>query len=203
MDKKQADERYKRLMTNSGGGGLDNIRRHMKSYGGGGHIYSGKMELSNKHMYINLHFDNVKDKVQMIFHRPDADSNKYIGGLGAMLSVSKGKGHSPCLQYIALSDTTLSVSEEEIAAHMLMRYPNLKTYDSVDDLVDTIIQLYRKDWGEDLRLTEEQKRTLVRVHMDKIVNDTVERNLFRTNMITLGDDDDFYHFLKRAKEMAR
>ena len=110
---------------------------------------------------------------------------------------------SPCLQYIALADVSLKASEEEIASHLLMHYGNIKTYDAVDELVNMLIQLYQDEDGKGSRLTEGQKKTLVQNHIDKIVNETVERNLFRTVVVSEVDDDDFYHYIKRVKENMR
>ena len=119
-----------------------------------------------------------------------------------MVSVSKGRSSAPCLQYIALADTSLEVSAEELASHMLMHYPNIKTYETIDDLVDFVVNLYSQDpemASQLRRLSDEQKKTLVRNYIDKIVNDTVEKNLFRTVVVSQVDDDEFYHYIKRIK----
>ncbi len=39
--------------------------------------------------------------------------------------------------------------------------------------------------------------------MDKIVNDTVEKNLFRSVTVSETDDDLFYHYIKRVKANMR
>lgn len=203
MKKEYADTCYEMAMQRSGGRGFENIWQYMISLGGSNHVYYGEMELSSKFVYISLRFENTKDRVQMIFHRPVSNSNKYIGGLGTIVSVSKGRNTAPCVQYIALSEVSLNVSEEEIAAHLLMHYPNLKTYDATDELVEMLVKLYQDKDGEKTRLTDEQKKTLVRNHIDKIVNETVERNLFRTVVVSAVDDDDFYHYIKRVKRNMR
>ena len=65
---------------------------------------------------------------------------------------------------------------------------------------------YRADVEESDRLSklsDEQKKTLVRNYMDKIVNDTVEKNLFRSVTVSETDDDLFYHYIKRVKANMR
>ena len=85
---------------------------------------------------------------------------------------------------------------------MLMHYPSIKTYETIDDLVDFVVNLYSQDpemASQLRRLSDEQKKTLVRNYIDKIVNDTVEKNLFRTVVVSQVDDDEFYHYIKRIK----
>lgn len=202
MQKEYADVCYCNALKH-GASNTDYIWRYIQSLSGKHHVYHGTFDLSAKHVYINLRFENTRDRVQMIFHRPDSNAKKYIGGLGTVISVSKGRNSEPCVQYIALSETSLASSEEEIASHLLMHYPNLKTYDSIDDLVNMIAQLYQYNDIEKDRLTDEQKKTLVRNHVDKIVNDTVEKNLFRTVVVSSADDDEFYHYLKRVRNSMR
>lgn len=199
MTKERADTMYTEELKC--GADLANCRNKLMTYNDSHYMYLGELELSAKHVYINLRFEKSKDKVQMVFHRPESNAKQYIGGLGSMISVSKGRGASPCVQYIAIANASLNVSEEEIAAHLLMHYPNIKTHDSIDDLVDFTIDLYDRNDAESdrlSRLSEEQKKSLVRNYMDKVINDTIEKNLFRTVIVSPKDDDEFYHYLKRV-----
>ncbi len=202
MTKDRADDFYRNVLK-GGTGNPAVCREKMIAASGANHIYFGELDLSSKHVYINLRFEDARDRVQMIFHRPESNSNQYIGGLGAMVSVSKGRNAAPCVQYIALANESLNVAAEELAVHLLMHYPNIKTYDAIDDLVDFTTDLYsnRSGTADRLsRLSEEQKKSLVRNYLDKIVNDTVEKNLFRTVIVSPVDDDEFYHYIKRVKE---
>lgn len=205
MRKERADSFYKNELKN-GNAIASSCRSKIINAGGTQHVYYGELELSSKHVFINLRFENAKDRVQMIFHRPESNSNQYIGGLGTMVSVSKGRNAAPCLQYIAMANASLNVSEEELASHLLMHYPNIKTYDTIDDLVEFTTDLYASGAdGKDRlsKLSDEQKKSLVRNYMDKIVNDTVEKNLFRTVIVSPADDDEFYHYIKRVKSNMR
>lgn len=202
MNKDRADEFYRNELHNGRRNMEDCKKRIISMNNGSYHVYYGELDLSSKHVFINVRFENTRDRVQMIFHRPDSNSDKYIGGIGTMVSVSKGRNSAPCLQYIALANESLDVSEEELASHMLMHYPNIKTYETIDDLVDFTVNLYSQDPNEPnqlKRLSDEQKKSLVRNYVDKVVNDTVEKNLFRTVVVSPADDDEFYHYIKRVK----
>lgn len=205
MKKEAADTCYEEAKKYEMERGTDNVWQYMTSLEEkGAHVYYGDLKLSRKHIYLSLNYEKTRDRAHMIFHRPDSTARKYAGGIGTVVSVSKGIGASPCMQYVAISDTSLNVSNEELANHLLMHYPNLKTYDSIDELVTFIKSLYdAEDPNNTSRLTDEQKKTLVREYLDKIVNETVEKNLFRTAIVSAADDDDFYHYIKRVKANMR
>lgn len=201
MNKDKADSFYRNELNN-GKCGASSCRGKIINTGGAQRVYYGELELSTKHIYINLRFENAKDRVQMIFHRPDIDYGQYMGGLGTMVSVSKGRYSEPCMQCIALSNASLNVSEEELAAHLLMHYPKIKTYDTINDLVNFTTDLYGAKANENdrlSRLSDEQKKSLVRNYIDEIVNDTVEKNLFRTVTVTAADDEEFLNYILRVR----
>lgn len=194
MKKDRADEFYRTTLMNGKGNKTD-CRENIISMSGSQHVYYGELDLSERHVYVNLRFENAKDRVQMIFHRPESNSNQYIGGLGAMVSVSKGRNASPCVGYVAISNGSLKVSAEELAAHLLMHYPNIKSRGPIDDVIDFAIDLYTSDYS---RLSNEHKKELIEKAVDKVINDLIEKNLFRTVVVSPVDDDEFYHYLKRV-----
>ncbi len=193
MKKDEADALYKEVKMQSG---EDNTWNYLTSRMGR-QIYYGDLENSEKNIFISLRYKGTWDKVQMIFHYPQSNSSQYIGGLGSMVSVSKGRMSSPCVQYVALSLSSLNVASEEIGMHLLMHYPNFKTYEGTEDVADMVIKLYQKDTGDEIG--EADKKQLLRLHIDEIVNSMVEKNLFRSVIVSDRDDDDFYHYLKRVR----
>jgi len=204
MRKDRADILYRNELKK--GVNPSTCRQMLTSAAGSQHVYYGELELSTKHVHIQLRFENTKDRVSMLFHRPDSNKPNWIGGLGALISVAKGRDASPCIQYIAVANDSLDVSENEMAQHLLMHYPSIKTYDSIDEVVQLTTDLYavdkeRKDTLS--RLSDEQKKSLIRGSIDRIINDTVERNLFRTVIVSPSDDDEFYHYIKNVKANMR
>lgn len=200
MRKEDTDERYAEIMRRQWRGA--DIKSYIADLGGSTHVYKGKLELSEKHVFISLRYESLRDKAQMIFHRPSGNSDEYIGGLGMLISVSKGNSASPCVQCIALSKGSLDVSSEELASHLLMDYPNIQAGEEIEKLADMMNQLYRNGNNPDLPLSDVHKKMIVQSEIDKIVNDVVTRNLFRMEMVTGEDDNKFYHYLKRARKAS-
>lgn len=200
MRKEDTDERYAEIMRRQWRGA--DIKSYVADLGGSTHVYKGKLELSEKHVFISLRYESLRDKAQMIFHRPSGNSDEYIGGLGMLISVSKGNSASPCVQCVALSKGSLDVSSEELASHLLMDYPNVQAGEEIEKLADMLNQLYRNGNNPALPLSDVHKKMIVQSEIDKIVNDVVTRNLFRMEMVTGEDDNKFYHYLKRARKAS-
>ncbi len=166
-----------------------------------GVLYHGELELSRRNIFINLSM--ADKKVQMVFYHPESYSRRYIGGLGAMVSAFGNKPSAPCIQCVAMSDTSLDVSEAELSAYLLMHYPEVKAHGDIDGLTEFTALLYAPGCGQEARLSslpDKEKKHLVQSYIDKIVNDTVEENLFRTVTVSPDEDDKFYHYLKRVRE---
>lgn len=42
---------------------------------------------------------------------------------------------------------------------------------------------------------------MVRSNVDKVINETIDKNLFRSASVTSEDDDEWYHYLKRVNNI--
>lgn len=201
LRKEEADSLYRKIDVAFKGYNYDNVYTLLHELGKHYHIYEGNLELSLDHMYVSLQF-GVKDKALMILHNHLGRTLHYRGGLGTLVSVSKGRSASPCMQYIGVSRASIQASKEEIAQHLLIRYPSLRTYDATEKVVDMVIDLYCAGEGaKEKNFTPEVKKMMVRTHVDKIINETVEKNLFRSASVTSEDDDEWYHYLKRVNDI--
>ena len=121
---------------------LDNTAIKMKSYSSV-HLYQGTVKITSGHVYLTLDYGE-KDHAFIILHRPDGTGKYYIGGLGAMVSTSKGRTSFPCMQTLGVSRFNMDISEEEIARKLLLGYPSIKPGDKCEPLLKLIKQLYQK-----------------------------------------------------------
>ena len=92
------------------------------------------------------------------------------------------------------------MSHGEIAEHLLTHFPIVKTYESIDRLAAMVQKLYNGE-QELQELDEEEKKVMIRYHIEKVLNETIEKNLFRSVIVSEVDDDEFYHFLKRVNDI--
>jgi len=202
LNQRELKERHGKVEKSS----MENALTYLRSFHNT-HTYTGKVEFSNGHAYLSLNCGD-KDHAYVIVHRPNSTSSKYIGGLGSMVSVSKGREACPFLQVLGISRYNLDISEEEVARRLLMGYPSIKPGEEVRKLMKMLNAMYSQQMQLDpliprLELTDIHKEYLLRGEITKIITDIVEKNLFRGLKISPTDDDEWYHFVKHFDPRKR
>ena len=206
-------EMHEKFLTCGGGKSttvtsLDTIAAKMKSYSSV-HLYQGTVKITSGHVYLTLNYGD-KDHAFVILHRPDGTGKYYIGGLGAMVSTSKGRTSFPCMQMLGVSRFNMDISEEEIARKLLLGYPSIKPGDKCEPLLKLIKQLYQKhseyenvSKNFEIELSDVYRESLIQGEVTRLINSIVESNVFRTIKISYIDDDEWYHFVKKFNPRNR
>ena len=101
--------------------------------------YYGDFSLTQYHAFVSMSHANT-DKALLIFHRVDNNKSEYIGGIGTINSVSKGREHMPVVQYLGISRYPLALSVEEIHHNLLLDYP---TFEADPEMVDEMIKNFK------------------------------------------------------------
>ena len=174
---------------------IDHIGKNYESM-----AYYGDFSLTQYHAFVSINHAST-DKALLIFHRVDNNKPEYIGGIGTINSVSKGREHTPVIQFIGISRYPLSLSEEEIHHKLLLDYP---TFEADPEMVDEMIMNFKALYAEpdgvfNDRFSEYQKAVMVRSTLERFVKKSLERNMFRYGKISgTTDDDQWYHAIKAA-----
>ncbi|MBQ8330237.1 MAG: helix-turn-helix transcriptional regulator [Lachnospiraceae bacterium] len=162
--------------------------------------YYGDFSLTQYHAFVSINHAST-DKALLIFHRVDNNKPEYIGGFGTINSVSKGREHTPVIQFIGISRYPLSLSEEEIHYKLLLDYP---TFEADPEMVDEMIMNFKALYADPNgaiyeQFSEYQKAVMVRSTLERFVKKSLERNMFRYGKISgATDDDQWYHAIKAA-----
>ena len=163
-----------------------------------GNVYLGSLEMSQDHVFIELEHGNT-DKAYLIVHRVENNKGNYIGGIGTVNSISKGRERAPVVQYMGLSRNKLSMSVEEIHHSLLLGTPNVNAEEEAEELIRTFKALYL-DPGETLNeFTEYQKTVMVRSMLERYIKKSLERNMFRYGKVSANDDDEWYQAIKESE----
>ena len=174
---------------------IDHIEKNYESM-----AYSGDFSLTQNHAFVSMSHAST-DKALLIFHRIDNNKPEYIGGIGTINSVSKGREHTPVIQFLGISRYFLSMSEEEIHHNLLLDYPDFEADpEMVDEMIVNFKALYADPNGAmNERFSEYQKAVMVRSTLERFVKKSLERNMFRYGKIAgATDDDQWYHAIKAA-----
>ena len=158
--------------------------------------YYGSFELNNKHAFFSLSHDR-KDKAMIITHRVDSNKKEYIGGMGTINSISKGREGLPTIQHIAFSRYPITLSIEEIHHLLLLNHPSYKADKDVKSLISLFQKLYVSVDDKE-KPTELEKELMIKVNLERYVKESLKRNMFRYAQISNRDDDDWYKLLKKV-----
>ena len=167
---------------------LDYMNKHAQNT-----AYYGSFELSQNHAYVNIRHDTT-DRALLIFYHVESNKKEFIGGLGTINSVSKGREHMPVAQFMGISRYPLIMSEEEIQHALLLHYPNFKAEAEAAEMTDVFKTIY----SQKNNITEYHKSVMVRSTLERAIKNTLERNMFRCAKISARDDDEWYHLIKNS-----
>ena len=159
--------------------------------------YFGDFELSQEHAFFYMRHTNT-DRVLFILRYVPTNKEKYIGGIGTVNSVSKGRERTPVIQFMGISRSPLSLSEEEIHRCLLLNYSNFNAESETEEVIRNFKALYVDPDAPEHGFPDHHESIMVTSILERLIRDNVERNMFRYQKITDHDDDDWYHAIKDA-----
>lgn len=158
------------------------------------YAYYGDFDLSPSHAFIYMKHTN-KDQALIILHRPHPNKTLYNSGIGTINSISHGRESMPTIQFIGLSRTNSSLSNEEIHQMLLLDYTSIQDSPNTDSLIKVIKNLYE---NRDDSISDYQRDIMVKGAISSYVRSVVAANLFRVAKVSNRDDDSWYHQFKTS-----
>lgn len=156
-------------------------------------VYTGLVETSSTQIFIFL--KSFNDQSLIILNNPPSNKN-YIGGLGTVNSVSRGREHMPCIQFLLLSRKVLDLPEGELYNLLTLDIVDINVHNETEKLLDLFKNLYLNTNESILKLEEFQKKKIFEDSLENIVADCVESNIFRFAKISAREDDHYYNLIK-------
>ena len=133
----------------------------------------------------------------MIFNNPPSKSN-YIGGVGTVNTVARGREHNPCVEFIIISKKIIDKPDGEIYELLKFENYNVNMDYAIKDLVELFKRLYVEQNELSTSLAENQKLAIVQNKLEYHFNDILEANVFRFAKISNKEDDMFYKIIKEG-----
>jgi len=158
-------------------------------------FYEGSIRANLNNLFISLSNKNKDDEVYFIFNNPPS-SSKYIGGLGTINSVSRGREHNPCVQFAIISRKLINRPDGEIYNSLSLGYTDVNFSTPISELVGLFKRLYVEKNEISSNLTEEQKSSIIENKLKYYFNEIVDANMFRFAKISNQEDDVIYRILK-------
>ena len=159
--------------------------------------YSGKIELTFAQTFILMESPVYNDKALIIFNNPPT-TKKYVGGIGTVNSISRGREQMPCIQFIMLSRYILSIADGEIYNLLALGEMDIDIRNETEQLLKLFKNLYITPVqnGETEVLEDYQKFKIMQNSVELMVDNLIEANMFRFAKISNFDDDNYYRLIK-------
>ena len=154
-------------------------------------LYFGSVSfLQDERFQISFSNRTKRDAVSILCLLPPSIKESYVGGLGAMISVSRGINRYPTAQKVILSKKRLYISESNIGQKLRVRSQELPIGGQIREIVKTYTEL------GDLPLTEEDKINFLEYRFRGLINQYNDQLNLCGFDISKEEDNDVFHLLK-------
>ena len=159
--------------------------------------YKGELHTNINNIFISLVNNQKDDEAFIILNNPQI-KEQYMGGLGTINSVSRGREHNPCVQYVILSRKLIDKPDGELYNSLSLDFADIDFDAQVSDLVPLFKRLYMEQNELSNSLNDEQKASLIENRLKYLFNEIIDANMFRIGKITNREDDTVYRLLKEG-----
>ena len=159
--------------------------------------YRGDIEFSDQSLFIELKNEFNGDQTYMIFNNPHSKT-EYIGGVGTVNSVSRGREHNPCVEYIIMSKKLIDRPDGEIYEALKFSDYSVNLDYAIKDLIDLFKRLYVEKTELSKTLNEGQKNAVIKNKLEYHFNEILDANVFRFAKISNKEDDMVYRLIKEG-----
>lgn len=163
----------------------------------GGNIYRGNITVNTQNIFLELGNDENLDQTYIVLNNPPSKAN-YIGGVGTVNSISRGREHNPCVQFIILSKKLLDVPDGEIYKCLQFDDYNANLEDATKDVINMFKRLYLDNNEISAELDENQKQAIIKNKLEYHFEQILEANSFRFAKISNREDDSIYKLIKES-----
>lgn len=161
------------------------------------YLYRGNLYTSEQTISIELKDKENGDFSYILLNNPPSKS-EYIGGIGTVNSVSKGREHNPCVQYIIVSKKVIEKPDGDLYNCLKLDDYMVKLDNAIDDAISLFKRLYVEKNEISLDLSENQKRAIVQNKLEYHFYDILESNAFRFAKVSNKEDDAVFKLIREA-----
>lgn len=193
-DKSEAVDILKRLNQAKDTAEKMKIHHETKNY------YKGSLSTNKQSIYFDLHNKFNGDQCSMMFNNPPSNG-KYIGGVGTVNTMARGREHNPCVQFMIISQNIIDKPDGEIYDCLKFDKINVNLDYAIKDMADLFKRLFAEKNEISLNLNENQKLAILQNKIEYHFNEILEANVFRFAKITNREDDVVYKLIKEGVDV--
>ena len=161
-------------------------------------LYRGQLTLTDRIAKLTMHQVHGNDTVHIDLHNRAAISSEgspYCGGLGNMMSTSRGEEHMPCGQAVILTKRDLdNVAKEEVAAALFLEPPKINLHEEIKDIVNSMKALFPADGAESplSQLSDADKYSILESLIEQKLTEVIKRNVLGYYKVSTAMDSHAY-----------
>lgn len=176
---------------------LNKIDDIEKSYPENEKFYNGNISITDQSIFINLINKDNADQTSLVFHNPPSKL-EYLGGVGTVNSIARGREHNPCIQFMIMSKKIIDVPDGEIYNLLKLDDYNVNMEENIKDIIDLFKRLYVEKNEISMELTENQKMAVIRNKLEYHFDEILEANLFRFAKVSNKEDDTIFKLIREG-----
>lgn len=188
-DRPEAVKMLKNLNTN-----LNDVCQIYKDVS---NVYNGNISTSEQSIFIDLANKDNRDKSFIILNNPPTQQS-YVGGVGTVNSIARGREHNPCVQFVIISKKLIDVPDGELYDLLNFDDYSVNMDFAIKDIIDLFKRLYAEKNEISIELTDNQKQAIVRNKLEYHFNEILEANVFRFAKISNKEDDVIYKLIREG-----
>lgn len=162
-----------------------------------GNLYKGSISTTDQSIFIDLNNNFNGDQTFIILNNPPTKNN-YIGGVGTVNSIARGREHNPCVQFIILSKKLIDKPDGEIYNCLKFDDYTINFDYAIKDVVDLFKRLYLDKNEISSTLTENQKNAIIQNKLEYHFDEILDANVFRFAKVSNKEDDKIYKLIKEG-----
>ena len=161
------------------------------------YLYKGTLLANEQTIAIELRDKENGDFSYILFNNPPT-SSEYLGGIGTVNSMSKGREHNPCVQYMIISKKVIEKPDGELYNCLKLDDYMVKLDDAIDDIVALFKRLYVDKNEISVDLSENQKIAIIQNKLEYHFYDILDANAFRFAKVSNKEDDAVFKLIREA-----
>jgi hypothetical protein len=123
---------------------------------------------------------------------------QYIGGVGTVNTVARGREHNPCIEFIIMSKKLIDKPDGEIYQCLRFDDYNVNFDYAIKDLIELFKRLFVEQNEISSALTENQKLAIIKNKLEYQFDEILEANVFRFAKVSNKEDDKIFDLLREG-----
>ncbi len=174
---------------------LDSEKKKVEYYTEQEFKYTGNLETSSAQIFVLLKNNAEEDHCLVILNNPPSN-NKYIGGLGTVNSVARGREKMPCVQYIIVSEKLFKIPDGELYQRLSLGISEVNVQNETNQLITLFKNLYIENQDNPNGLNDFQKQRIIGDSLENMLEEMIDANMFRFAKISNSEDDRFFRMIR-------